>query len=254
MQDDTEFENNLATGVLLIGEYATGKTSWALEWPNPYLYDADNNLAGAVRRAKLRGIKFKYDVGVLLDKDKIKDDNVNILPGDRYETMVARLKIAFADPNITTVIIDSCSAVSEFIIAYILKAALKTEMSIPLWGEYLKVWKNFITWSRSQKKPVIFTAHENYEKDEADQTFKYSVLIQGQMQKRIGSYFSDIYRLEIQNKPTQGGGSEPVYVCRTKPTAQIRLRCSFPNMPTVFPTSEIKHIYEGLGLPTPDRK
>jgi hypothetical protein len=230
-----------------MGGYATGKTTLALEFPGVYLYDADNNLGGAIRRAQLRGITFKYDNGFFED-----DGTTNVPAPQRYTRMVERMKIAFADPSIKTVVADSGSGISEFIQEYVMIKGGKSEMTRDLWGPYLTRWKMFISWARSQKKTFILTVHEDYVKDELTGALNWEVLLPGQISKKIGTYVSDLWHFELGSKEVDGV-KRPQYIVRTQPQAGMKLRCSFPSMPPAFNASEISHIYNALGLPTPSR-
>jgi hypothetical protein len=247
MKNSTEYKVNQGRGIGLLGGYATGKTSFALEFPKPYLYDADNNCAGALERAHARGITFKYDIGNITDDDK------EVPISYRYELMIKRLKEAFASPDVDTVIIDGASAVSDYIIAYILKKNLASAMSMQLWGLYLERWKLFISWTRSQGKLIILTMHEQYEKDELEGTIAYEVSLPGQISRKIGTYMSDLYRHEIQTKKSDAG-EESSYVVRTRPNSKVKLRCSFPTMPPLLKNDNVEELYKGLGLPVPNRK
>ncbi len=136
-------------------------------FPKPYIFDADNNLAGAFQRVQAQGISFKYDVGDV-------DENGKEVPlSKRYARMVQCLTAAYADPEIETIILDSASAISDYVMAEVLTKINKSELTGTDWNYYFSAWKQLIMKLRAQGKPLIIIAHTRLEKDGLDG--KYSI-------------------------------------------------------------------------------
>src|SRR5690606_32250560 len=104
MKPSSLYEPTLSFGLLLQGPPKTGKTTLALSFPRPYIADCDNNLIGAVRLMRERGLPpFFFDtINVADDSDYCKANN--LLPGTsvpshlRWDRLVDRCKAAAASP------------------------------------------------------------------------------------------------------------------------------------------------------------
>ena len=46
MKNSSDYKPNLSFGLFLMGPPKAGKTTLALQFPNPYVADCDNNLSG----------------------------------------------------------------------------------------------------------------------------------------------------------------------------------------------------------------
>jgi hypothetical protein len=55
------------------------------------------------------------------------------------------------DPTVQTVVIDSATKLSDYMIEEVLRQQGKKEMSISMWVFYLALWKHFISQLTSQR-------------------------------------------------------------------------------------------------------
>lgn len=172
---------------LFIGSPGTGKSSFALQFPAPYVLDCDNNLTPAVAHTKISD--FKYDIA------NLDDDGQLIPPSLRYAKAVERLNAAAADPEIKTIIIDSITSFCDILIAEVKRqAGIKDDglMRIQDWGTFAYLLKHIIITLKACGKHVIWTGHHRVEQDEADKCFKTFLLIPGQNAFTVSGLFSNV--------------------------------------------------------------
>lgn len=233
MRSAKDYQPNQAFALLLQGAPGQGKTSWALRFPKPYIFDADNNLSGAIRRLRGQG----QDHNILYDIGNVDDDGKEVLENattNRYTRMSKCLIEAVKSPDVQTIIVDSASALSDYMMTEVLRQANRKQMTVPDWGSYLFLFKNLITQVRSQGKLFVMTAHEKPEKDEVSGIIQYEIALPGQIRHVIGGMFSDVWRAEITEK---GGKYE--YALRTMPTIRLALKNSLELPPVVTDWSVI---------------
>ena len=228
MQTITNYATNEAhLRLLLQGPPGVGKTSLACQFPSAYIADCDLNLAGPLRYLKTNNLPLPvgYDT---IDRDETGKE---IAKEFRYERLVAKLQIAAADPNVKTIVVDSATKLSDYIVDHTLRMQGKKAMEMTSWGFYLSFWKNFIGAMTTAKKHFVLICHEKVEKDEVDQSLKYFVMIPGQMGNMIGSMFTDVWRAEVSEK----AGMPPTYdwIIRTMPSYRYNLKNSL-GLPPLF--------------------
>jgi len=156
MQESTSYKPNLSRGILILGQPGMAKTTTALSIATPmaYISDCDNNLSGAVNFLK-DSVPFLYDIpdlGATYDR--------------RFEALSKHIAEASADPKINTIIVDSLTKVSDYVMDEILRQQNRKQMQLQDWGTFLTVMKRTITLLRSTQKLFIATAHIRPEKDE----------------------------------------------------------------------------------------
>lgn len=248
MKPSTTYKPNQSFGLLLQGATGMGKTTFALQFPRPYIFDADNNLSGAFRRLNEKKITFSYDIGLIDDEGKevplsptsqyVKGGSL-IRTADhtnsRYWRMIKCLTEAALSPDIDTIILDTASTISDYIMAECMRLlpTVTGNMEIPSWGVYLDAWKKLIIKIRSQQKAVVLIVHERVEKDEHFGTITYEVMLPGQISTIMGSLFSDIWHMEINDTGER--------IVRTQPTRQLKLKCSL-DLPTTFLASDFTKV------------
>ena len=213
--------------LLLQGAPGSGKTTLACHFPGAYIADCDINLGGPIRWLKENNgpMPVGFDI---IDRD---ENGKEIDPSLRYQRLNACLQNAIADKSVQTIIVDSATKLSDYMISEVLRQQGKKDMSIPLWGHYLALWKHFLSQLTAQRKHFVLICHEKVEKDEIDQSLKYFVLVPGQMGNIIGSLFTDVWRCEVAG----GTGVNPKYVwqVRTMPDFRYQLKNSM-GLPPLF--------------------
>lgn len=234
MKSSTQYTPNNSFGLLLVGPPGTGKTTACLSFPRPYIADCDNNLSGVARQ----GRSFLYDT--------ISVDEPN--ETQRWEKLLLCVRSAAHSADVGTIIIDSITAVGDYVIDHVCRINGRTrkDMRIQDWGEIFITMKKFIVGSRMLGKPVIFTAHEAYDKDEATGILKFRIAFPGQMRDIIAALFSDMWHTEVVDVP----GKPPSYVVRVMPTARIECKNSLGAKTQVFePSPETISTLLGIGTP-----
>lgn len=226
-----------AFGLLLVGAPKSGKTSFSLQFPNPYIADCDNNISGPHRYLKEKSLSpvFSYDTIDI-------DDAGNEVPvGKRWTRLTECCKAAAASKEIDTIIVDSLTKVSDYLVDHILNYEKIQQMRIQDWLSYQNMMKRFVTYLRSTGKLLIFCAHETVEKDELEGTLKYFVALPSKLKDTIGGLFTDVWRAEYQ---PGGAGKEGSYMIRAVSSARMSLGNSL-GLPTSFPM-EYKQIQPKL--------
>ena len=197
--------------VLLQGPSGTGKTTTACQFPRPWVFDCDMNLAGALRwlRLKSKPLPVGYDI---IDRD---DAGKEVPENQRMDRLVKCVNAVINNPDVDTLVIDGGTKVSEYLKADVLRRnPTKTGgFEMPSWGFYGKAWVSFVAQLTLARKHIVFIFHEKIDKDELDGGTRFFLNLQGQFQGMAGSMFTDVWRAEVNAALTPKG--EPEYVLRT---------------------------------------
>lgn len=235
MEDSTSYDLQNTFSALVQGAPGTGKTTLALQFPNPYVADLDNNLAGAVRRMRKAGgeiPQFKFDT---IDRMKDKDGNIVERPlRDRLTHLNKCLAVAAADSWVRTIIVDGCTKLNAYICADIGRQQGRKdgEMQLQDWNAHSYMWQNFVTKLQATSKIIVFTAHEEIS-DVPGLPGAMLLNIQGKkIQQSLAGMFSDVWRTEIKEKIT-GSGRTYEWIVRAMPTATLQLKNSL-GLPSEF--------------------
>jgi hypothetical protein len=228
MQPISNYQNDAHLRVLIQGAPGAGKTTLACQFPNAYIADCDLNLAGALRF--MRGSNLKLPVGYdLIDRDE-KGEPVD--PAFRFDRLLLKLQAACASPDVSTIVIDSATKLSDYIMAHTLRQQGKKQMEMQSWGFYFAFWKELIARVSAQQKHFILICHERVEKDEIDQALKYFLNIPGQFAHIAGSLFTDVWRCEVASKGF-GATMQHEFLVRTMPDHKFNLKNSL-GLPPMF--------------------
>jgi hypothetical protein len=220
MQKIESYEKEAYLRLLLQGSPGTGKTTLGCAFPGAYIADCDIGLGGPLRYLRKNGgtLPLGYDI---IDRD---EHGKEVPPNERYQRLGKCLNTAIKDPTVQTIVIDSATKLSDYMIEEVLRQQGKKEMSISMWGFYLALWKHFISQLTAQRKHFVLICHEKVEKDEIDQSLKYFVLIPGQIQNIIGSLFTDVWRCEVSG--SVGPNPKHTFAVRTMPDYRYQLKNS----------------------------
>jgi hypothetical protein len=228
MQPISSYETNEGfLRVLLQGPPGGGKTTTACQLPRPWIADCDLNLAGPLRYLRSQNLTLPvgYDT---IDRD---EKGVEVHKQLRFTRLAKVTEDAAKNPDIDTMVFDSGTKISDYIMDHVLKQQGKTQMEMQSWGFYLAFWKQFIGSISTAKKHIVFIVHEKVEKDEIDQALKYFINLPGQIKDVIGALFTDVWRAEASEKPGMPPTTE--YLIRTSPNYRFALKNSL-QLPSLF--------------------
>ena len=216
-------EKHTPITLLLKGGNGTRKTTKAVQFPGPCLFNFDNNLSGLrnLDQEMVSRIKIVHPLEDVKTGKPVKDIDV-------WDNFVKQLEIVSADPAVKTIIIDSLTTLAEKLIDKILKTGdPAVNMQIQHWGDftrYLKWMGDELLCATDLDKNVIFIAHETEVKD------KLVLAIGTKMKDAFGIYFSDIWRCSVK-KGTSGPAS---YNVRVQPAPNFDAKCSLKGLPDEF--------------------
>lgn len=215
--------------VVLQGPPKSGKTCLACQFPKPYVIDVDVNLGGPIRFLQKNNLALPvgYDV---LDK---KEDGTEIPLPLRYNRLNECLIVAQQNSDVETIIIDSATNLVDIIIADVLRQQNKSAMSKQEWGFFYSTGKHFVGTLTSMRKHIILIAHEKINKT-TDGSIAYPIEVAwpGQLGTNIGSFFTDIWRCEVEEVPS-GMTSTYRWKIRTMPSFKYKLGNSL-DLPPLF--------------------
>lgn len=176
-----------------------------MQFPNPYFIDADLNLDGAERRLRLANpkLEYRYDLVTLDENGKSVDED------RRFTRLVTHLEIAERDPWVKTIIADSLTNITQFLIWQVQALNKKEVMEIRDWGQHRSKMLGLLIKRRACNKTFILTCHQ-YEKTKKkdDKSLEevllgYTPAINPGLQEDLGSMFTDIWATRLV--ATSGG-------------------------------------------------
>lgn len=213
--------------LLLKGPSGSRKTTKAVQFPRPALFNFDNNLSG------LRNLDPKVVAKVRIVNPQVGISG-DIKDVDIWANFVKQLELVMDDPEIDTIIIDSITTMAERLMDKIVgSSAPDAKIQIQHWGDfskYLKWLGDELLCNPKLDKHVIIIAHEQVEKDKATENILLTLNIGGRMKTSFGLYFSDVWRCYA--KTAISGGTQ--YRVRVAPTSQFDAKCSLSGLPEDF--------------------
>lgn len=221
--------NDAFLRILLQGEPKSGKSTMSAQFPGAYFIDIDVNLAGPVRH--LMKNKLTLPVGYdVLDKD---EKGVEVPPLLRYQRFSKLMAEAAANPLIQTIIIDSATGFADILMEETKRQQPSIKDGRQLFGFFFIYGKELMTRLKGIRKHIVFICHEKTDKL-ADGSVVYPIRINwpGQLGPIMGSFFTDVWRCEVAEKPS-GFTSTYEWNVRTMPNYQFKLGNSL-DLPAVF--------------------
>lgn len=228
MKSAVDYTPTLSWGLLLIGQPKTGKTTTALQFPGKkYVADCDNNLQGPIRWLKENAPDRLAEIHY--DTINMDENGREVEPELRWTRLLQCLNTALKDPEMKTIIIDSLTFLSDYIVDHIVAAKPNTKekyMTISDWQPYRNMLSKLIISMRNMKRLLIVTAHEEKVKDDLDGSITIRANIPSKLADNIGGFFSDVWRTEAEER-------------------EGKLECTIRSLPT----PRIPALGTGLGLP-----
>ena len=252
MKPSDKYRPSSALGLLLVGPPGAGKSCGAIQaMPRPFICDADNNLRGP------KNLLDKINPGKKFFYSTIDEECLD--PNKRWEYACAECEKALKDKEVGSIIIDSLSKISDYLLDHITftqgrdRDSEKDGLRQSDWGIYKRTLPHFITTLRSWKKPVVVIAHEEYVKDEVSQRMIFRINIPGSNAYDFAKWFTDYYhaeiRMEKEKNPPAGQTPKDIvrYVVRTAPSEVGTFKRSFdcPNVTTLN-----EQLFKDLNFPS----
>ena len=239
MKSPSDFKASRAFALLLIGTPKSGKTTFALNFPKPWILDCDNNLAGALRYHKGTGDPitdfFFSDPNEEPDKDK------------RWQLAMRELVEAVKSPEVETIVVDGLTVLAWWLESHILKNSVgdpkgklviagENVMSIQHWNPFRNLMVKFVMAARQAGKPFIMTCHETMETNDDGAVIAYRPLISGQLRHNLAGLFTDCWRCETSN---DAKGSK--YSVRFQPRSLMQIGNSLQISKATMDVTNRKH-------------
>lgn len=205
MQSASDFKMSAAFALLLIGPPKNGKTAFAMSFPDPYILDCDNNLAGALRYHNYDAKPFPF----YFDNPNDVED-----PALRWNFCMLKLKAAIAAPEPKTIIVDGLTLLAYYLEKHILANSKKGNgmddliiagekvMNMSMWGPFKNLMSQLVMACKAAGKPFIMTCHEYTELSKSGAVVGYKPLISGSLRENIAGYFTDVWRCTASSDQT----------------------------------------------------
>lgn len=239
MQNLSEYKSNLGIAHMLVGPAGSGKTSLALSmYKGVYVFVADPNFKSGIDW--VRKIS-KLDNIVGFDTAAVDEAGKPVPLNAQYARLLAKTNETLKNSAVDVILHESVSFISDMMKAQITNASSydKIKMSgFDHWGTFQLMWKALVMQMRATGKKYILTAHEEKEKDESDQTFKYQIMVDGKIRAQFPALFSDVWRCEVAEV---GVGTTAKHVWQVRMLGNQRqdyLKNTF-GFPAVLPADEV---------------
>lgn len=222
MKSHTDYQMQQAFALLLIGPPKAGKTVFAMNFPDPYILDCDNNLAGALRYHNHAAKPFPF----WFDNPNDEAD-----PAKRWTFCMKALEAAIKVEEIKTIYVNGLSLLGFYLEQHILANSNKGSggmndlviagekvMNMSQWGPFKNLMQKLVMASKSCGKLFIMDCHEHVELSESGAVTAYKPLISGSLRNNIAGFFTDVWRCETTTTPK---GAD--YSVRFKPKSLMQI-------------------------------
>ncbi len=225
------YEQNDYLRLLLQGPPGSTKTSLGLQFPKPWIFDLDHNLGGPLRYA--RNHNLPLPVGY--DFVDVDEKGAPVPAVNRWAQLDKKLMAVQADPNVETIIFDSGTIMADMLVTETLRQQNKTSVSEykdgrQFWGFYAVAGKQLMTRIVNMRKNIVMNIHEKLNTDsEGKVVWPVSLTWQGQVGDMIGLFFTDVWRIQLEQKVGTGITGRPAefeQIIYTMPTYQYALKNS----------------------------
>ena len=198
MQSIDKFNSNLGTAILLVGGAGSGKSVLGCRlFPKTYVNVTDLNFESAKRYLEKNNLLGRI---VGWDTPLIGPEGKPVAANLRNQLMLSQIDAAIKDPAVDAIFLDSATFIEDIFKAKICNATSDGAIKMAgfeQWGNLVLAWKSLIMQLRQSGKKLIMSAHENKEKDESDQIFKYQIAVEGSIRGKLPALFSDVWRCEV---------------------------------------------------------
>ena len=205
MKESSDYSISNVFALALIGPPKAGKTVFALNFPDPYILDCDNNLAGALRyhQHATKPFDFWYD-----------NPNDEPDPTKRWSFCMKALDEAVKHPKVKTIFADGLTLLGYYLEQHILANSSKGSggmndliiagekvMNMSQWGPFKNLMSKLVMACKCSGKLFIMSCHEHIEQSESGAVVGYKPLVNGSLRNNIAGYFTDVWRCETTTTP-----------------------------------------------------
>lgn len=230
MKSATTIDTKRKSTFLFIGTPGSGKTSTALHFPKPFIFDCDDNVTSA--------IKYTGITAFLHSSPYVDDDGKPVPPVSRYARLASELNAAAMSPDVETIIIDSLTTLVDILCSEAKRLggiANDAQMRIQDWGVFGGLMRHLVMSLKASGKIVIFIGHTEVEQDEATKQWFSFVSFPGKARTILPGLFTDVLLFTCQISGF-GAGAKTQRIIRTDPengTDMRGLKDTFRLPPTV---------------------
>ena len=234
MEYQTVEQSSKYKTVLMKGAPGSGKTFKAAHFPRPVFFNFDHNLTGLNKLPEDVKKHIKVLDPAMKNGKKIKGRGV-------WDNFTDLLTQVVADPDTSTVVIDSLTTLQEYLMDKILGSeSPDTQMKIQDWGTICRYWKTLgeeLLCAPDLDKHVVFIAHERTIEDDTSgvKMTRFGLNIGGSRRETFDLYFSDVWRcyVDLGNKGIK-------YMVAVEPKRTFTAKSTLANMKGVFEWDEQK--------------